>query len=211
MAKKIQHTKTVTIMNKIDKIYSEDIVQFSKLYFDYLKEIFDKIDLTEIKKFVELLMAARERGATIFFVGNGGSAATASHFANDLAFGTKEYDKPFRVVSLTDNVPVLTALGNDYGYGEIFIRQLKIYGKRGDVIVGISASGNSQNLIAVFEYAMGVDISTVSLTAFDGGKMKEMADYTVHVPTLKGEYGPAEDVHMILDHLVGSYLMRVIK
>jgi len=211
MAKKIQHTKTVTIMNKIDKIYSEDIVQFSKLYFDYLKEIFDKIDLTEIKKFVELLMAARERGATIFFAGNGGSAATASHFANDLAFGTKEYDKPFRVVSLTDNVPVLTALGNDYGYGEIFIRQLKIYGKRGDVIVGISASGNSQNLIAVFEYAMGVDISTVSLTAFDGGKMKEMADYTVHVPTLKGEYGPAEDVHMILDHLVGSYLMRVIK
>jgi len=211
MEKKIQHTKTVTIMNKIDKIYSEDIVQFSKLYFDYLKEIFDKIDLTEIKKFVELLMAARERGATIFFVGNGGSAATASHFANDLAFGTKEYDKPFRVVSLTDNVPVLTALGNDYGYGEIFIRQLKIYGKRGDVIVGISASGNSQNLIAVFEYAMGVDISTVSLTAFDGGKMKEMADYTVHVPTLKDEYGPAEDVHMILDHLVGSYLMRVIK
>jgi len=211
MAKKIQHTKTVTIMNKIDKIYSEDIVQFSKLYFDYLKEIFDKIDLTEIKKFVELLMAARERGATIFFAGNGGSAATASHFANDLAFGTKEYDKPFRVVSLTDNVPVLTALGNDYGYGEIFIRQLKIYGKRGDVIVGISASGNSQNLIAVFEYAMGVDISTVSLTAFDGGKMKEMADYTVHVPTLKDEYGPAEDVHMILDHLVGSYLMRVIK
>jgi len=198
-------------MNKIDKIYSEDIVQFSKLYFDYLKEIFDKIDLTEIKKFVELLMAARERGATIFFAGNGGSAATASHFANDLAFGTKEYDKPFRVVSLTDNVPVLTALGNDYGYGEIFIRQLKIYGKRGDVIVGISASGNSQNLIAVFEYAMGVDISTVSLTAFDGGKMKEMADYTVHVPTLKDEYGPAEDVHMILDHLVGSYLMRVIK
>ena len=211
MEKKIQHTKTVTIMNKIDKIYSEDIVQFSKLYFDYLKEIFDKIDLTEIKKFVELLMAARERGATIFFAGNGGSAATASHFANDLAFGTKEYDKPFRVVSLTDNVSVLTALGNDYGYDEIFIRQLKIYGKRGDVIVGISASGNSQNLIAVFEYAMGVDISTVSLTAFDGGKMKEMADYTVHVPTLKGEYGPAEDVHMILDHLVGSYLMRVIK
>jgi len=211
MEKKIQHTKTVTIMNKIDKIYSEDIVQFSKLYFDYLKEIFDKIDLVEVKKFVELLLAARESGATVFFVGNGGSAATASHFANDLAFGTKEYDKPFRVMSLTDNVPVITALGNDNGYDEIFIRQLKIYGKKDDLVVGISASGNSQNIISAFEYALTAGITTIALTAFDGGKMKEVADYGVHVPTEKGEYGPAEDVHMILDHLIGNYLMRVIK
>jgi len=84
-------------MNNIDKIFTEDIEQFSKSYFSYLKEIFDKINLSEIRSFIEILLAARESGATIFFMGNGGSAATASHFANDLAFGTNEYDKPFKI------------------------------------------------------------------------------------------------------------------
>jgi D-sedoheptulose 7-phosphate isomerase len=198
-------------MNKIDSFFTEDIEQFSKSYFSYLKEIFDKIDRSEIKSFVEVLLAARESGATIFFMGNGGSAATASHFANDLAFGTNEYKKPFKVMSITDNVAVLTALGNDYGYDEIFIRQLKIYAKKKDVLVGISASGNSQNLINAFRYATTSDIETVALTAFDGGKMREMADYGVHIPTDNKEYGPAEDLHMILDHLVGNYLMRLVK
>ena len=198
-------------MNKIDKFFTKDAVLFSKSYFEYLKEIFDKIDLTEIKEFIELLLMARETGSTIFFMGNGGSAATASHFANDLAFGTNEYEKPFKVMSITDNVATLTALSNDYGYDEIFIRQLRIYAKKGDVLVGISASGNSQNLINAFEYASISEIKTVALTAFDGGKMKEIADYGVHIPTDKKEYGPAEDLHMILDHLVANYLMRLVK
>jgi len=196
-------------MNKIDKFFTKDATLFSKSYFEYLKEIFDKIDLTEIKEFIELLLMARETGATIFFMGNGGSAATASHFANDLAFGTNEYEKPFKVMSITDNVATLTALSNDYGYDEIFIRQLRIYAKKGDVLVGISASGNSQNLINAFEYASISEIKTVALTAFDGGKMKEISDYGVHVPTEAKEYGPAEDLHMILDHLIGNYLMRL--
>ena len=198
-------------MNNIDKIFTEDIEQFSKSYFSYLKEIFDKINLSEIRAFIEILLAARERGATVFFMGNGGSAATASHFANDLAFGTNEYDKPFKIMSITDNVPVLTALGNDYGYDQIFIRQLNIYGKKGDVLVGISASGNSQNLINAFEYASIANIKTVALTAFDGGRLKKMADNAIHIPTEKKEYGPAEDIHMIIDHLVGNYLMRLVK
>jgi len=198
-------------MNNIDRFFTEDIKKFSKSYFSYLKEIFDKVDLTEIKVFIEILLTARENGATIFFMGNGGSAATASHFANDLAFGTNDYEKPFKVMSITDNVPVITALGNDYGYDEIFVRQLKIYGKKGDVLVGISASGNSQNLISAFDYASIYGIRTVALTAFDGGRMREIADQGVHIQTDKKEYGPAEDLHMILDHLVGSYLMRLVK
>lgn len=198
-------------MNKIDSFFTKDIEQFSKSYLSYLKEIFDKINLSEIRSFIEVLLFARESGATIFFIGNGGSASTASHFANDLAFGTNEYEKPFKVMSITDNVAVLTALGNDYGYDEIFIRQLKIYGKKGDVLVAISASGNSQNLINAFEYASTSGIKTVSLTAFDGGKIRKMADCGVHIPTDKKEYGPAEDLHMILDHLVGNYLMRLVK
>jgi D-sedoheptulose 7-phosphate isomerase len=198
-------------MNNIDNFFSENIVNFSKSYFDYLKEIFDKVDLLEIKAFVEELLKAREQGATIFFMGNGGSAATASHFANDLAFGTNDYEKPFKVMSITDNTAVLTALGNDYGYDEIFVRQLKVHAQRGDILVGVSASGNSQNLINSFEYAYTAGIKTVALTGFDGGKIREMADYNIHIPTDKKEYGPAEDLHMILDHLIGSYLMRLVK
>ena len=163
------------------------------------------------KKIFHILNKAKKNGNKIFIMGNGGSAATASHFANDLAFGSNDYEKPFKVMSITDNVPVLTALGNDYGYDEIFVRQVKIYGKKGDVLVGISASGNSQNLINAFEYANTVGIRTVALTAFDGGKMRDIADQGVHIPTEIKEYGPAEDLHMILDHLVGNYLMRLVK
>jgi D-sedoheptulose 7-phosphate isomerase len=197
-------------MNRIDEFFTENIEQYSKSYFTYLQEIFEKIDISEIKEFVEIILATRESDRTIFFMGNGGSAATASHFANDLAFGTNDYIKPFKVVSLTDNVPVLTALGNDYGYNDIFIRQLKVYAKKGDIVVGISASGNSQNLINAFEYASSAGIRTVALTAFDGGKMRKIADQGVYIPTEKKEYGPAEDLHMILDHLVSNYLMRLV-
>ena len=141
-------------MNQIDKFYTEDIEQFSKSYFGYLKEIFDNIDVSEINEFVEAILAARENASTIFFMGNGGSAATASHFANDLAFGSNEYKKPFRVMSITDNVPILTALGNDFGYNEIFVRQLKVYGKEGDLLVGISASGNSPNILEAVKWVI---------------------------------------------------------
>ena len=198
-------------MNEIDKFYTKDVVQFSKSYFHYLTEIFKKIDLFEVQSFIDTLLSARDSGSVIFFMGNGGSAATASHFANDLAFGVNEFEKPFKVMSINDNIPVITAIANDYGYDDIFLRQLQIYGKSGDIVVGISASGNSQNLINAFEYASSAEIKTVALTAFDGGKMKEIADQGIHIPTGDKEYGPAEDLHMILDHLVGSYLTRLLK
>ncbi len=198
-------------MNNLDRLFTEDIKTFSAAYIDYLKKILDDIDPSEIARFVEILLNARKSKKTVFFIGNGGSASTASHFANDLSFGCNEYEHPFQVVSLTDNVSILTALGNDYGYEEIFVRQLMIQGKSGDILVGISASGNSDNIINAFQYASDHDIQTVALTAFDGGKMKEIADEGIHVPTDFKEYGPAEDAHMILDHLVTAYLMRIIR
>jgi D-sedoheptulose 7-phosphate isomerase len=198
-------------MNNIDNFFTPDPVTFAKSYIKYLEKVLQGINTEEIGRFVETLLDARSRGASIFFIGNGGSAATASHFANDLAIGTNEYEQPFRVFSLTDNVPVITAVGNDFGYEEIFERQLRIYGKSGDVLVGISASGNSPNLIRAFDYARSANIKTVAITAFDGGKMRAISDEGVHVPTGPKEYGPAEDAHMVLDHLVGSYLMRYVK
>ena len=109
-----------------------------------------------------------------------------------------------------DNISIITAIGNDFGYDEVFVRQLRTLGKTGDVLVGISASGNSGNLIKAFDYASTAGIKTVAITAFDGGKMKTLADEGIHVPTEPKEYGPAEDAHMVLDHLVGAYLMRYV-
>lgn len=198
-------------MNNLDRIFTADPVEFARAYLGYVQSVLQRIDAVEIGHFVETLLEARERGATVFFIGNGGSAATASHFANDISIGTNEYDKPFRALSLTDNVPLITAVANDFGYEEIFVRQMRVLGKRGDVVVGISASGNSPNLLKAFEYAREAGIRSVAITAFDGGKMKVIADQGIHVATGPKEYGPAEDAHMVLDHLIGAYLMRVIK
>ena len=200
-------------MNNIDQIYSESlsINDYSKSYIDYLSSVLNNISLTDIEKFVEVLLEARERESSIFFIGNGGSAATASHFANDIAIGTRTYEKPFRAISLCDNQAVITAIANDDGYEKIFSQQLQVLLKKQDVVVAISASGNSPNLLDAIDTAKKLNTITVGISAFDGGKMKEMVDVSLHVPTEKGEYGPAEDAHMVLDHLVSNYLMRLVR
>ena len=200
-------------MNKLDQIYSESlsINDYSKSYINYLTSVLNSISLADIKKFVEVLLEARERESSIFFIGNGGSAATASHFANDIGIGTRTYEKPFRAISLCDNQAVITAIANDDGYKKIFSQQLQVLLKKQDVVVAISASGNSPNLLEAIDTAKKMNTITVGISAFDGGKMKEMVDVSLHVPTEKGEYGPAEDAHMVLDHLVSNYLMRFVR
>ena len=200
-------------MNNIDQIYSESlsIKDYSKSYIDYLSSVLSNISLIDIEKFVEVLLEARERQSSIFFIGNGGSAATASHFANDLAIGTRAYEKPFRAISLCDNQAVITAIANDDGYEKIFNQQLEVLLKKQDVVVAISASGNSPNLLKAIDTSKKLSAVTVGISAFNGGKMKEMVDVALHVPTEKGEYGPAEDAHMVLDHLVSSYLTRLVR
>ena len=200
-------------MNNVDKIFnnSNGVSDYSKSYFEYLNRVLTSISFSEIDDFVKILLEARERGSTIFFIGNGGSAATASHFANDIAIGSREFDKPFRVISLCDNQAVITAIGNDDGYEKIFSQQLRVLLKKQDIVVSISASGNSPNLIHAINTAKSMGGITVGISAFDGGKMKELVDFSLHVPSEKGEYGPAEDAHMVLDHLVANYLMRYVK
>jgi D-sedoheptulose 7-phosphate isomerase len=188
-----------------------DPAEFARHYVDYVAEVLKGIDPHEIAAFVRTLLDARARGATVYFIGNGGSAATASHFANDLSIGTKTEDRHFRIVALTDNVPVLTAIANDFGYEEVFERQLRAVLDAGDVVVAISASGNSPNLLRAIDFAKKAGATTVGLTAFDGGTLHGMVDVRVHVPTHKGEYGPAEDAHMVLDHLVTAYLMHAVR
>ena len=200
-------------MNKIDQIYSnsDSIKDYSKSYIQYLTSVLKNISLVEIENFVNVLLEARERESSIFFIGNGGSAATASHFANDIGIGTRTYEKPFRAISLCDNQAVITAIANDDGYKKIFSQQLQVLLKKQDVVVAISASGNSPNLLDAIDTAKKMNTITVGISAFDGGKMKEMVDVSLHVPTEKGEYGPAEDAHMVLDHLISNYLMRLVR
>ena len=198
-------------MNNLNKFDTKDPIVFAASYIRYLGEVLDAINLNEIQQFINTLNVARKSGSTIFFIGNGGSAATASHFANDIAVGANRYEKPFRAISLTDNQAIITAIANDFGFEEIFSRQLMVLGKPGDVVVAISASGNSINLINAFTHAKKIGIKTVSITGFDGGKLKSMADEFIHIPTGYKEYGPAEDAHMVLDHLVSSYLIYSAK
>ena len=194
-------------MNHLDHIYTSDIEEYSLKYFNYLNSILLSINTRSISAFVKTLLDARERQSNVFFVGNGGSASTASHFANDLSIGTNTFDKPFRVLSLNDNIPVLTAISNDFGYDDVFTRQLQVLAKPHDVLVAISASGNSPNLLNAVSYANTNDINTVAITAFNGGKLKPLAQLSVHVPTNNKEYGPAEDAHMILECIKHKYTL----
>ena len=208
MEKKVQHS-----INNLYKFYKEDcsIKGFAESYLKYVGRVISNISLEEIEEFVRTLLGARDRGAVIYFIGNGGSAATASHFANDIAIGTRALEKPFRAVSLCDNQSVITAIANDDGYEHIFSQQLEIMLEKEDVVVAISASGNSLNLMMALETAKKIGATTIGLTSFDGGDLRKKADISIHVPAEKGEYGPAEDGHMVLDHLIGSYLKLRVK
>lgn len=185
-------------------------MEFARLYVERVVTVLHALDLEAVTRVIELFLEARSKGNTIFFLGNGGSAATASHFANDMEVcASPEGRTPFRAISLTDNNSLLTCLANDFGYAEVFSRQLRNLMREGDVVVGISASGNSPNAVNALHYARDHGGIPVAIVGFDGGKMKQAADYVIHVETEKGDYGPVEDVHMFLDHLISNYLASV--
>ncbi len=179
--------------------------QFSDEYLNYISTLISQLDRTHISSFVDHVLSVRDNKQTIFFLGNGGSASTASHFVNDISLGSRQFENPFRAVSLCDNQAVITAIANDDGYENIFLQQLQTQAKPGDSMVCISASGNSQNLVKAVEWSKSNQVYTISLTAFDGGYLKQNTDLNIHVPTKIGEYGPAEDLHMVVCGLIGSY------
>jgi D-sedoheptulose 7-phosphate isomerase len=188
--------------------------QFATQYFDRLKRALDGMDVASIARFAEVLDRARQEGRTIFVAGNGGSATTASSMANDLGFdiikktGT---DKPFRFLALTDNNAVMTAIANDVGYDDVFINQLKIHYRSGDVLVLISASGNSPNAVRAAEFVRKAGGTIVSLLGFTGGKLKGLSDVVVHVPSESGEYGPVEDAHLVVNHVLAHWFQAKLR
>ncbi len=186
------------------------LAPFAQEYVKNLSQITSELDLGALEKIVEAFESARARSQRIFFVGNGGSAATASHFANDLAsVPVPEGQPPFKSICLADSAAALTALGNDTGYDNVFTGQLKNLFEPKDVLVALSASGNSPNVLKGVEYANKNGGVTVGLGGFDGGKLKSLCRIFLHVKTPRGAYGPVEDVHMMVDHLITSYLRAV--
>ena len=160
-----------------------------------------------LSRIVMVLQRARQTGATIYIAGNGGSAATASHWANDLGKATKSRRQlPVRVMSLNDNVSWMTALANDEGYERVFTGQLENFAKAGDVLIVISASGNSKNLVEAVELARQRSMTTVALLGFDGGILKGRVDECLWLPTERGAYGVVEGMHGMICHVLTACL-----
>ena len=161
----------------------------------------NSLNLAELAPLVETLRDAWKRDAQVFAIGNGGSAANASHFAVDLGKGASDVlPRRFRVLSLTDNTPWITALGIDYRYEEIFSRQLANYARPGDVLIAASVSGNSPNLVTAFEYARTNGVKTIALVGAKRGRLAELGDQVVVVGDT--HYGRVEDVQMHILHIL---------
>jgi D-sedoheptulose 7-phosphate isomerase len=179
---------------------------------EYLRaftELLERVDLDAVERVVEHLRRTRDSDGTVYIAGNGGSAATASHWANDLGKTIKVSSQAFmRVLCLSDNVPWLTALANDEGYERVFSGQLENFAAPGDLFFAISASGSSRNLIEAVELARDRDVVTVALLGFDGGALKALVDEFLWLPTAQGEYGLVESGHSVLCDILTTCLLR---
>jgi D-sedoheptulose 7-phosphate isomerase len=174
-----------------------------------LRTFLDEIDLEQVNSVTEILRQARDRNATIFIAGNGGSAATASHWVNDLGKATKKSGRaPIRVMSLSDNTSWLSALANDEGYERAFSGQLENFARRDDVLIVLSASGNSPNLIKAVETARENDVVTIGLLGFDGGALKDMVEDFVLIASARGAYELVEDAHSAVCHAITRSLIE---
>ena len=201
-------------MNNLDKIYNDkglDAIAFSKGYTDYLITLINQIDHNKIADCIGHLEEARQNENTIFVVGNGGSAATASHIGNDFGLAVlkksnKASNKSYRALALTDNVSVISAIGNDSTYDNIFVDQLKVHFRKGDKLIVISASGNSPNLIVASEWFKAQGGTVIGWLGFDGGRLLNIVDVPVLVSSPKGEYAPVEDVHLIINHIIVTWM-----
>ena len=176
-------------------------------YFSQLTSAIEGVDKSAVAAWIDRLARARSEGATIFICGNGGSAATASHFATDIGKGASYgRDQRFRIIALTDSMSTITAYANDVGYEVVFAEQLRNLAQPGDVLVTISGSGTSPNIIRAIEAAQGIGLDVVSLTGFQGGVSGPMSDIHINVPS--DHMGRIEDVHMALCHAAAFSFME---
>ena len=180
-------------------------------YLDYVDRALRAVNPQEVQDMIDLLWRAYRAGRTVFVIGNGGSAATASHLAQDLAKGTRRtlaQKRRVRALALTDSTPFLTAYGNDDGYEFVFEQQLRNHARRGDVLIAISGSGNSPNILCAVKWAKQNGLATLGITGFDGGKLRRLAQHRLHVPL--NDMCTAESIHSVLLHYIVLALVERI-
>lgn len=176
-------------------IFNNDITA----YFARLKSTIDAVSVESVNELMNVLDQARQEERNVFIMGNGGSAATASHFVCDFNKGMMhEGKKHFKFICLNDNIPTMMAYANDLSWDDIFVGPLQNYFRAGDLVIGISGSGNSMNVVKALDWANQNGGVTIALTGYDGGKLLKMAKYNVHVPV--DDMQITEDLHMVLDH-----------
>jgi len=180
---------------------------FPGQYKQALLEAIDSLDLEKVGRAIEILGQARDQGRRIFVCGNGGSASTASHFATDLVKGAS-YGRPtrFRILALTDSLPTISAYSNDVSYECVFVEQLKNFAEPGDVVIGISSSGNSPNVLRAMEYGNSIGCQTIALTGQQGGLLGPLAELEIQVT--HPHTGRIEDLHMVVLHMISYYFME---
>jgi D-sedoheptulose 7-phosphate isomerase len=174
-------------------------------YIADLQDTLDRLPLDKIEEGIQLLIEARLYQKQIFIMGNGGSAATASHFVCDLLKGARQTGlPPFRAISLNDSIPLMLAFSNDEGYETVFANQLAVLANPGDIVICISASGNSKNILRAVEAAEQASAITIGFTGFDGGKLSSMVNLNIHIPSNCIEQ--VEDIHLMLEHMICTAL-----
>lgn len=179
-------------------------------YFNRVSATLASIDVSAVTRLVDLLLKAREDENSIFIFGNGGSGATASHVTGDFLKGISYgLSKRFRIQCLNDNISGMMAISNDLSYDEVFVEQLKAFVKEKDIVIGISGSGNSANVVKAMEYARSRGAVTVAFCGFKGGKIKDMADLVIHAPVNDMEV--TEDIHVIIFHAIKQAMMKALR
>lgn len=179
---------------------------FPEQYRSELFRAIESIDAERVQKAIGWFDEARAKNRHIFVCGNGGSASTASHFACDIVKGASfNRDRRFRIMALTDSLPTLTAYSNDVSYDCVFVEQLKNFASADDLVMCISGSGNSPNVVRAMEYANSIGCKTIALTGRDGGKLGPLAQLNIQVPV--PHMGRIEDAHMIICHMIAYHFM----
>ena len=184
---------------------ADDSESLARGYIQGVTSALNRLNLATLTRLIDEIWAAYREDRQVFVFGNGGSAATSSHLATDLAKGALGHRgdapaRPIRVISLTDNVALITAWANDVGFEHVFLGQLRNYLRRDDVVIAISASGNSPNILAAMRFAREAGARTVGLTGFGGGALSGLADLSVVVES--NDYGVVEDVHLQIGHII---------
>jgi D-sedoheptulose 7-phosphate isomerase len=178
-------------------------------YRKLLQQTLNDIDLDSVGLMTEIFLQARENGSRIYTMGNGGSAANASHAAGDFLKGASfGLEKRFNIICLNDNIPSLMAIANDVGWDDIFIEPLKNFLKKDDIVIGISGSGNSKNILKAINFSKKIGAKTIGMTGFDGGELKKVCDLSIHSPAMDMEI--AEDIHMAVFNMVKKEVMSVL-